>query len=141
MVGGRNWSGALGAGIASSLSSLLWIVTVLSILEWSAAPVRSADFPQVQSGQTLAAAFAPAGAPFEPTARAQLPPSPAIADKRPSTTAGWPKAGPDGTPSAAPSVLPLWGVGTGLSYASPPSKTLSGSVLAHAGARAPPRSA
>lgn len=125
------------AGFASLFVSFLWLITLLSVLEWSVASARPSDVPQIRSAVSVLAA--PAGEAPDPIVYVQLPAPPAVAEKRPSASAGSAKGGADGTSTVVPPV-PSPELDADRAANAPAAIGVpKGPVLAHAGARAPPR--
>jgi len=118
--------------------SLLWVVTVLSILEWSVAPTRYSDFPQARSTAEAAALLVPTGEAAGSVVQAQLPPPPGLVEKRASAIGASPKGDADETAAAVASILPPERRESRPAHRVRSARAPGVPVLAHAGARAPP---
>ena len=138
MTGGRNSGKGWRARVASVFGSLFWLITVLSILEWSVAPTRYSDFPQARSTAETAALLVPTGEAAGSVVHAQLPPPPTLVEKRASAIGASPKGDADETATAVASIHPPERREARPEHRADSARTHGASVLAHAGARAPP---
>jgi len=95
MHGGRMSGRVSGARVTSLLGSLLWVVTLLSVLQWSTAAAFSAPGTAVLASPFTTTLASPDADTSGPVAYAQLPAPPALAEKRGALSAGSPKIDPD----------------------------------------------
>lgn len=95
MHGGRTSGRGSGARVATLLGSLLWVVTLLSVLQWSTAAAFSAPGAGILASPLNTTLVSPDADTSGPVAYAQLPAPPALAEKRGALSAGSPKIDPD----------------------------------------------
>lgn len=113
MAGGRRAVRGLGARAAAALGSVLWLVTLLSVLQWpmlSGWPEAALDFPRAHGAATLGA---PDPAASGVVAHAGLPAAPALVEKRTGMPVGPSKGVPEeAAVGRAEALLPADGTGT-----------------------------
>ena len=95
MHGGRMSGRASGARFASLLGSLFWVVTLLSVLQWSTTAAFSAPGAGIPAPCLTTTLASPDANTSGPVAYAQLPVPPALAEKRGTVSAGSPEIDPD----------------------------------------------
>lgn len=114
MAGGRRAVRQMGARAATALGSVLWLVTLLSVLQWSMLsgwPETAPASPRPHAATTI---DAPDPAASGLVAHASLPASPALAEKRNGMPAGPSKGSPEEAALGHADCLPPTdGAGTG----------------------------
>lgn len=107
MIGGRVSGRVVRASLGSLLGSILWAVTLLSVLQWSAVAVPSASLAETHDIGVATTLAAPHGEAGGAVAYAQLPATPAVAEKRVSLSVGPSRGDPvDALPGAQIPTVP-----------------------------------